>query len=192
MSFEPGRVVTTTTTKSGDEMVIRYPQWSDLQSLTDYINTLSKENTFITFSGEQMSLEEEGSYLSGQFVKYELGDAVGLLAMVGNEIAGFCGIDRDTSGRSRSAHTAVFGISVAKDYRRQGIGEQLARRAIGEATKHINGLKTIMLTHFGLNEAAHAMYEKIGFVEHGRLPGGYKYKDIFEDKVYMHLPVDED
>ena len=40
-------------------MVIRYPKWEDLEELTRYINKLSSEDTFVTFSGEEIKKEEE-------------------------------------------------------------------------------------------------------------------------------------
>lgn len=55
--FQPGKIVKTFTSKSGKKIVIRYPQWKDLNQLTEYINKLSAEDTFTTFSGEKITKE---------------------------------------------------------------------------------------------------------------------------------------
>jgi len=50
--FIPGLIVKKFISKKGKEIIIRYPKWEDLEELTRYANKLSKEDTFVTFSGE--------------------------------------------------------------------------------------------------------------------------------------------
>lgn len=50
--------------QSGTPYLIRYPKRSDLQELLRYINELSKEKTFISFQGEEVSLEDERKFLN--------------------------------------------------------------------------------------------------------------------------------
>ena len=52
--FMPGQIVKKFFSKKGKEMIIRYPKWEDLEEFTLYINKLSYEDTFITFSGEEI------------------------------------------------------------------------------------------------------------------------------------------
>lgn len=42
-------------TSKGNHILIRYPSKEDAQAMTDYINKLSKEQTYISFQGEEIS-----------------------------------------------------------------------------------------------------------------------------------------
>ena len=68
-NFIPGKIIKTFISKKGIQITLRYPVWEDLQQMTDYINTLSQEDTYIIFSGEKVSLEHEAVYLAGLFTK---------------------------------------------------------------------------------------------------------------------------
>jgi len=66
--MKPGTIVFRGQTKKEREIIIRYPLKSDVSALRNYINTLSREKTFIRFQGEQVSLADEKKY----FVSYKL------------------------------------------------------------------------------------------------------------------------
>ena len=53
------KIVTKFNLEDGREIVFRYPQKEDAEAMARYINTLSKERTFISFQGEQITLEFE-------------------------------------------------------------------------------------------------------------------------------------
>ncbi len=78
----PGIIVHEFITKNGQQAVIRYPQFSDVEAITEYANILSTEDTYVTLSGEQLSLEEEQKYLEDEFHKIEDGDGVMLICTV--------------------------------------------------------------------------------------------------------------
>ena len=56
-------------TKKGNVVNVRYPQKGDEIVMMEYINTLSKEQTFIRAQGEEYTLEEETIYLHNQLEK---------------------------------------------------------------------------------------------------------------------------
>jgi len=72
--FILGQIVKKFVSKKGKEVVIRYPKWEDLEEFTRYINKLSKEDTFITFSGEEIKKEDEAKVLSEWFYQLEMED----------------------------------------------------------------------------------------------------------------------
>lgn len=80
-----------------------------------------------------------------------------------NQLVGLSNIDRDTSNRKRSLHVGRFAITVAKEFRNDGIGFELAKTIIDEAKKNINGLKMITLEVFSLNQKAINLHQKLGF-----------------------------
>ncbi len=45
--FKPGHIFTTFTSQKGNEVVVRTPVKEDVPAMTDYINEISKEDTFI-------------------------------------------------------------------------------------------------------------------------------------------------
>lgn len=135
--FRPGKIVNTFLSKSGKKIVIRYPKWEDLEQFTSYINNLSAEDTFVTFSGEKISKKEEAETFSRWFCQMELNNKIVLGCFYSEKIIAIANIDRNLTNRKRCLHTTSFGISVAKEFRGDGIGYQLGKTIIEEAKKRI-------------------------------------------------------
>lgn len=188
-TFTPGIIVHEFITKNGQQATIRYPQPSDVSALMEYANTISLEDTYITLSGEQFSLEEEQAYLDDVFHKVEDGDGVMLLCTVNGNLVGCSSVMRNQRDKKRSLHLGIFGISIHKNYRSQGLGAELAKATIDEAKLNIDGLKIITLSVYKPNTSAHELYKKLGFVEYGVLPEGVAYKDGYIDKILMYKKV---
>lgn len=186
--FVPGLVVTTFSTKNGEEVVVRYPKWEDLDAMTGWINELSAEDTFINFSGEVISREKEAGIIAQWFQEIEAQDKVFLCAFVGDVLASTCAVYRN-AGKPRERHVAEFGLSTKAAYRCQGIGGQLAKVTIDEAKERIPGLRLIKLEVFGNNPAAMDLYRKLGFRETGRTPGGILHRGEYVDDVVMVMEV---
>lgn len=176
-------------TKNGKEATIRYPTLDDVIEMTQYINDISREDTYITFSGEQITLDEEKIYLLDLLKRIENGDAVNLLCVINGKIVGITGIERKISARRRGSHIGIYGISVKKEYRGYGVGLELSKSVIEEARKRMAGLKIITLSVYKPNEIAFSMYKKLGFVEYGVLPQGISFHGEFVDEVEMYLSV---
>jgi RimJ/RimL family protein N-acetyltransferase len=187
MSFIPGKVLKTFTTKSGRTATLQYPQWEMLSQLLDYINTLSKENTFIRFSGEEITLTEEAKYLASIHVEMELQQKVYVYCTVDGQLVGVCEVGKIAELKERGKHMARLGITVAKDFRGEGIGEELAKTTIEEAQRQIEGIRTIILECFAINTVALNLYRKLGFTEVGRIPGYLKHNEEYVDEVQMVL-----
>ena len=179
-------IIFQTTTKTGKSLTFRYPTIDDLQILTDYINKASAEKTFITYQGEQVSLEEETKWLNSKLEDIQNKKGVFVLAFIDGKLVGNSDIE---SGIFFARHVGNFGITIDIDFRGEGIGEILMDLVIKEAIKNINGLKIIKLGVFSNNSIAQKLYKKMGFIEYGRLPGGDKYKGGFVDEILMYKLV---
>ena len=83
-----GQIVFQGKTSAEKDIFIRYPQEGDAQLMCDYINTLSKEQTFIRFQGEQISLEDEAKYLNDQLQRIKDQKTVQLFVVCDNHIVG--------------------------------------------------------------------------------------------------------
>jgi RimJ/RimL family protein N-acetyltransferase len=172
--------------EKGNKIIIGCLTKGDAQICCDYINSLSKEKTFIRFQGEQTSLEEEIKYVNTQLEKIAKKQAVTLLVFCDNKLIGHSSIDLKDKTES---HEGVFGISITKKYRGEGIGKKFMQTVLEEAVKNIPQLRIITLGVFGDNPLAKSIYEKFGFKEYGRLLKGSLHKEEYVDHIYMYKNV---
>ena len=106
-------------------------------------------------------------------------------AFVGGVLAGVVGLAREA--RSKNRHKAsVFGMYVAPDHARHGIGAGLMRHAI-EVARSVPGLEQLVLTVTDTNVAARKLYEKFGFRSFGVEPRAIRVHDVDYDKNHMIL-----
>lgn len=174
--------------KTGTEITLRYPTLDDAAILMEYINLISQERTYITYQGEHVTLEEETAYVKKLLDSFANHTGVYLLALAGDKLIGSAGIDM---GVRTEKHIGLFGISLHKDYREQGIGTVLMDTVIEEALATIPQLEILTLSVFGHNGRACHLYEKLGFTRYGLLPNGVKLEDGYADHVYMYKNVRE-
>ena len=187
MSSENNSVVKMFTTKKGQRAIIRYPILNDLEKMTAYINALSQEDTYVTFSGEQLTLNEEKEFLEKTLKQIENGDKVFLCCFLGEELVGVSNVDRNVENRKRARHIGKFGLSVAAKYRGEGVGFELANVAIKEARSKMPNLKMIELEVYDINKTAKELYKKLGFKEVGTMPGAILYKGQYIGDTIMYL-----
>jgi len=188
-NFIPGKLVKKFITKKGTDVVIRYPRWEDIDELTRYINKLSKEDTFILFSGETITKEEEAKAVASWFAKMETGDEVFLVVEKDKKIIAVANVSRNTLNKKRSLHVGVLGISVEKEFRGEGIGEELLKTIINEAKNKIKNLRLVVLEVFGENTHAQKLYEKIGFKKCGEIPEMIYFHGRYISAITMYLKL---
>lgn len=170
-----------------ENITIRDPKKTDIDQVLKYINTLSREKTYILFQGLIMSKKAEYSWLKDNIEKIKKGKAVVKFIFYKNEFIGSSVIGMGSEKKAKE-HIGSFGISIAKKYRGKGYGSMLMDEVLDEAKK-LKGLKVIYLEAFAENTTAIKMYEKKGFIKCGLLPGGVKRKGVFTDEVMMYKVV---
>ena len=170
-------------TKKGLPVIIRYPSSDDLSVMHQYINMLSKEQTYIPYQGQEITLAEEKKFLDRQLEKIGKNKAVLLLVFSKGKLIGISGIDMKDRV---SAHEGVFGISVSKVYRGQGVGNLFMQTVIDEAIRQLPQLKIITLGVFANNSLAKQIYEKFGFIKSGVTPKGILHHGQYVDHIYMY------
>lgn len=168
------------------EVVIRYPQNGDVEAMLKYINAISKEKTYITWQGEEISLKHEQKYLNKQLKRIKKNETVQLLLFINGELSGISAIDL---GERIKSHVGVFGITIAQKYRRKGFGKLLMKLTLEEAYKNLVKLKIVTLEVFAENEKAIKMYKDFGFIKYGKLPKGNLYKGKLVDDIQMYKNV---
>jgi RimJ/RimL family protein N-acetyltransferase len=106
-------------------------------------------------------------------------------AFVGNELAGVVGLSREPRAKNRHK-AAIFGMYVAPEHGRRGVGGELIHHAI-EAARSQPGVEQLVLTVTETNVAARTLYEKLGFRSFGIEPRAIRVGDSYFDKNHMIL-----
>jgi RimJ/RimL family protein N-acetyltransferase len=173
-------------TKTGRNIIVRYPNLSDLNEMLRYINELSREKTFITYQGEQETLESEAQFLNSKLKGIRDKTSILLLVINNKKVIATAGIDMHDKTQN---HVGVLGISIAKNFRGDGIGKLLMDLIIKEAKKKIAAIKIVTLNVYSTNSIARNLYKKIGFIEYGILPKGIIRGGKFEDTILMYKNI---
>jgi len=173
-------------TKTGKEIVVRYPEMGDLEEMLAFINNLSDEKTFVRYQGEHETVESEKKYLEGRLKAIKDKKAIHLLVFCKNKLIGASDIHMMDKTEK---HIGVLGISIAKNFRGEGVGKILMNLVEEEAKKKLPNLKMITLGVYSPNTVARNMYKKIGYVEYGILPNGITRGGKFEDAVLMYKNI---
>lgn len=171
--------------KKGRKIIFRPLKITDLPQTLKYMNALSKEDAFICLSGEVLTEEEERKFLESTEKELVEKKVVRLGAFFEGQLVGTCDIKRD---RQRAGHTGTLGLMTAKDFRGEGIGRGLMEYVL-QLGKEYMGLKMVKLGVFAINEKALKLYQKLGFVEYGKLPKGLLYKGEYIDHIFMYKEI---
>jgi len=165
-------------------ILIRRAEIKDAGNLIDYVKNLTSEpNIYLPFyPGEfQKTIEEEEKLL--QEISNS-DNSLFLLAEINGKIVGGC----DCQGGKRKAtrHSVVLGISVLKEFRGKGIGNDLLKESIIWA-KNTDLIKRIELYVYERNIPAIKLYEKMNFILEGKRINSIFQNGKFENDLLMAL-----
>ena len=171
------------TLRDGRNYTVRSVEPEDAPHMLRYMKTMLGETPFLPRTPEEFdySEEDEAAILAG---RRDDPRSLMLVAVLDGEI--IASADVSSHGRkSRVLHRAELGISVRKDFWRQGIGSALMERLIAFAAEH--GYEQIELTVESKNRRALRLYMKYGFTVYGTRPHGMKYPDGSYDSDYLMI-----
>ena len=178
---------TDVTLKDGTPCTIRTGTADDAAQMREELLVELAETEFLRSYPDEMKLDvqQEAEWLDGRAQDPR---AVELVAVVDGEILGHSGIwPVDTADKER--HRAEFGISIGRRAWDNGLGRALAEAALECARQA--GYRQLELEVVAENERARALYQKVGFREHGRVPRGFHTRDGRDhDLILMWLPLD--
>jgi RimJ/RimL family protein N-acetyltransferase len=112
-------------------------------------------------------------------------DAAVFVAEVDGEVVGRLSLARDA--HPASLHVADLGLMVDSRHRRRGIGRKLMAAAAEWARE--NGVTKLELHVFPWNEAAIALYERLGYEREGYRKNHYVRDGAYADAVLMALAI---
>jgi RimJ/RimL family protein N-acetyltransferase len=185
------RIYSAFKTDDGKLITLRPLRRGDLDALVPFVNDLVREKkrnrdlSIISFE-RRMTRADEKTFLDKTLLSVGRRRGVSVAAFEGSRLVGHC----DIAGRASSdeRHTGVLGIVVAEGYREVGLGEEMVRTALAQASKL--GIWAIELEVFATNTRARHVYEKLGFKAFGTIPKKVIRDGKFIDIVgmYVHLP----
>ena len=175
----------TLTLQDGRKITIRSVEPEDAAGMLQYMKIMLAETPFLLRTPEEFNYtpEEEAQILAGR-----KNDPRSLMLVAEIEGQIIASADVCSHGTiSRVQHRSELGISVRKDYWRQGIGSFLMERLISFAKQ--SGFEQIELTVESKNQRALRLYLKNGFIVYGTRPHGMKYPDGSYDNDYLMIKM---
>lgn len=177
--METGKILKDFTARDGRKVILRTPRWEDLDDLLELINSLVDEKAEILVT-QKFTLEAEGEWLHRALSMLEKGELFFLVAEVDKKVVASSdflirGGDEERVGE--------IGIVVRNGYRNLGIGTEIMKTQLKQASSL--GLKYLTLNAFDTNRRAIHVYEKVGFVQSGRIPKKHFRQGRFIDEVVM-------
>jgi putative acetyltransferase len=166
------------------DVIVREARSEDAEQVIALVQRITSEPgiSVLTGPGEfTMTVEQEQQF----FADCAAADnAVYLVAEVEGQIVGL--LNCRGGKRRAERHAATLGISVAREWRNQGVGSKLMARAIEWARS--TGIVTRIELHvFTRNVAAIHLYEKYGFEVEGRLRRAAYRDGEYQDNLVMAL-----
>ncbi len=177
------QIVKTFKSKKGREVVFRYPQEGDFEQTFSYACDLAEEDTFVELTGK-ITREDEQKWFKEVLDQVQQGKQIYLTVLVDGKMAGSGEV---RIGKYRHSHVGEIGLSLAAQYRDEGIGSELLKILIDQARRL--GLRLLKLNCFENNSRSLHVYEKLGFKRAGLIPGAITYKDNYIGEVIMYLPL---
>jgi len=144
-------------------MEIRIAKIEDLKEIVEIYNQAVLEK-FATADTEVITLDSRIDWFNNHNPeKYRI-----LVYEKDSKILGWCSISPYRPGRNALRYTAEISYYIHKDFRRQGIAQQLIEESINYS-RRIN-LKTLFAIVLDRNIGSIKLLEKFGFEKWGHLP----------------------
>ncbi len=160
-------------------MILRTPRWEDLDALMELINSLVDEKAEIARTAK-VTREDEAEWLPKVLASLEKDELFFLVAEVDRKVVASSDI-HILSGNEK--HVGVLGIVIKSGFRDLGIGTEMMNTLVEQAMAL--GLKVLTLQAFATNKRAVHVYEKVGFVQTGRVPKKHFKDGQYVDEVIM-------
>jgi len=170
--------------KDGTSFLVREPKISDVNSFMEMFNKVVNEPGIGLNRSKKVTLKEEKEWLKSSIVKIKKNEEIMLLIEKDGKIVGNSTLER-RSMCTKEAHTATFGITLAKEVRNKGLGQRIIPILIKLARKRMKGLEIIELEVFSRNKPAYHVYEKMGFRKVAVIPNKAKEKRNYVDSIVM-------
>lgn len=161
-------------------MNIRHVCEQDDQMLADLILRIEKESDFMLYEGGERSLDARGINQKIKTVQSQENSTI-IVAEDDSKLIGYVMAMGGLARRNR--HSAYLVAGLLKDYRNKGIGTKMFQTLLSWAEK--KGLHRLELTVIAHNDAAIALYKKMGFKVEGVKRDSLWISGKYVDEYYM-------
>lgn len=175
----------TLTFRDGRKYTLHSAEPEDAPLMLKYMKIMLGETPFLLRSPEEFNYtaEDEARVLAG---RKDDPRSLMLVAEMDGEIIAAADVCSH-GAKSRLWHRGEVGISVRKDFWRQGIGSAMMDRLVAFAREA--GYEQLELTVESKNIRAINLYLKNGFVVYGTRPHGMKYADGTYENDYLMMKM---
>jgi RimJ/RimL family protein N-acetyltransferase len=146
------------------------------EAVLKYYTALLSENLAYILNNPAPTLEQERDFIR----KHDGERSALFIATDGDNVVGISNFS--IPGHHQYSHTCSLGISVARDFRRRGIGSDLIYA--GEDWGRSRGVRRISFDMLDGNPAL-AFYQHLGFEVEGRKREAIKVDDEFRDLLLL-------
>lgn len=166
--------------RDGSTLTIRHAVPEDAEAMLAFLHRISAETPYLLREPEECTIspEEERQFLQG---RAEAPRDLMLLGFCDGELAGSCSFSSVGPFR-RVAHRCEVAIALYRKFWGKGIGTRMMTAVLEQAKAA--GFEQAELTVVADNQAAVALYERLGFERCGTLPRNMKYADSHYADVY--------
>jgi L-amino acid N-acyltransferase YncA len=184
--LRPGQTHKEVVLRDGRKAVLRAPNWGDLDALLRFISELIDERVDILRSTKP-TRSEEADWLGRRLAAIEKGSLAALVTEIDGQIVASAEVGQRSLEFPEMSHVGVLGIGILENARGIGLGTALMKSLIELAKKL--GLKIIILDMFATNTIARSLYEKVGFVEVGKIPKGINRDGKYIDLIRFAIEI---
>lgn len=147
----------------------------------DFITPFVKEKSYLAVQ-KVPTLAQERKWLQNLAKRTDAHKSLFVFLFSDGKLVGNC--NARTGEYAAEQRNASFGLAISKSYRGKGWGEKLLRTAIQEARKRFKPHR-LWIEHTEGNTPARRLYQKVGFVEVGRLNAYHNHHGEWKDKILM-------
>jgi RimJ/RimL family protein N-acetyltransferase len=158
----------------------------DLDDEIAFINELVDERAEILVTSK-VKRDEEAEWLGKRLAEIEKGSLLALVAELDGRIVGSADVSQRTPDVPVQSHVGALGIAILEKARGVGLGKMMIEELL-QLSKQA-GLKVVILDMFATNTGARQLYEKVGFVEVGRIPKGIKRDGKYIDLIRFAIEI---
>lgn len=178
--------MTTIQLSTGETLLLREAELDDAAIMIQHAKRVGDETNYLSFSGDEFrkTVEEERVIIQQH---RQAVNQIFLLAFIDAQLVGMGNVMATHKARGR--HFAEFGLSVIKEHWGKGIGRHMIHYFIDWARRG-GVIRKLNLQVQANNERAIQLYQRLGFVEEGRLARGVYVDGQFYDLVQMGLLID--
>jgi RimJ/RimL family protein N-acetyltransferase len=172
--------------KDGTEALVRNALITDALPFLTYAQKVFATSQYLITEADEFVPDLKKHEQAIQSLQDSTGSLF-LLVLVKGEIVGNLDF-KSTETRRRLAHRGSFGMSVASQFRGQGVGRILLEALIDWAKRADNPIEKIELGVLSDNSPAIELYQKLGFQKEGLIRNAAKLtNNRYLDEVQMGL-----